>query len=305
MDKTISYRPGQMADSYAIFCVFEETLADLMQRFGRTPAAAWDDPARLADMWQRRQSLYHHLAQTAAQFWVAEQNGRLLGFARSIIRGPVQQLTEFFIRPDVQSAGVGRELLARAFPDEGLPFRSIIATMDTRAQARYLKLGLYPHFPLYYFWRVPEARPLASDLTIAPLTHTAETLATLAEIDTAVIGFRRDVDHSWLMADRAGFLVQRHGRAVGYGYVSQGGGAGPFALLHAADFPAVLAHAETAAAQAGRAHFGVEVPMCNQTAVRYLLQNGFQIDSFMALCMYNQPLGRLDQYIVTSPPFFL
>ncbi len=296
----ITYRPGTTEDSYAVFCIFEEALADLMQRMGHMQAEQWNEPEKLAQMWQWRRPLYEHLAQHACCFWVAEQDGQVIGFARAMVRGQVQQLTEFFIRPGVQSGGVGRELLARAFPDEGLPYRSIIATTDIRAQARYLKAGVYPQFPLYYFWRSPEPAAVETDLTIEPMAGPPETLATL---DMTVLNFRRDEEHAWLREDRQGYVYRRDGRVVGYGYV--GKASGPFALQNAADFPAVLAHAETALAAAGLDHFGMEVPLCNHTAVDYLLARGFQIDSFVALLMCNRPFGRLDQYIVTGPPFFL
>jgi hypothetical protein len=75
--------------------------------------------------------------------------------------------------------------------------------------------------------------------------------------------------------------------------------------LEASDFPAVLAHAEHAAAQQGREHFGIEVPMVNRKAVDHLLKRGFRIDSFIAMLMNDKPFGQFENYITTSPPFFL
>jgi hypothetical protein len=65
-----------------------------------------------------------------------------------------------------------------------------------------------------------------------------------------------------------------------------------------------LARAETEAAKDGR-EFGLEVPMVNRAAVDYLLAHGFHMDSFMALSMSDVPFGKFENYIVTSPPFFL
>ncbi len=68
----------------------------------------------------RIQPLYALLAEIAAEWWVAEDDaGRLIGYARSIERGAgygLFELSEFFVRPGHQSAGVGRALLERAFP---------------------------------------------------------------------------------------------------------------------------------------------------------------------------------------------
>ena len=84
-----------------------------------------------------------------------------------------------------------------------------------------------------------------------------------------------------------------------------GESSGPFALLDASDFPAVLAHAESTVQAAGHAHFGLEVPMVNETAVTYLLSRNFKMDVFMAMLMSERPFGNFDSYIVTSPPFFV
>lgn len=300
---SITYRVGIPADSYTIFKIFEDTYADLSRRMGSTAPTSAADPEALAHMWQERRSLYQHLAHTAEHFWIAEREGQSIGFARSINRDGVRQLTEYFVLPATQSAGVGRELLERVFPAEDAKFRSIIATTDMAAQARYLKAGVYPRFPIYYFGRKPEDVPVVSDLVFEPLTASPNDLAVLGELDQKVLGYRRDVDHQWLVSDRQGYLYYRDDTPVGYGYT--GVRNGPFALFETNDFPAVLAHAESTAAQQGREHFGVEIPMVNQTAVDYLLDHGFRMDSFIAILMTDIPFGKFENYITTSPPFFL
>lgn len=299
----VSYRPGELQDSYAVFCISEEAIADLVRRFNYGDLGQWDEPERLAKRWESRRLLFEHLAGTADQFWVAEQGGELIGYARSLVRGQVQQLTEFFIKPAGQSAGIGRELLARAFPPGRVSYRSIIATLDIRAQARYLKEGVLPKFPLYYFGKTPEPSALDDSLTAEPITDAPEMLTTLAQVDMAVLSYGRDEDHRLFLRERRGILYKRDGRVLGYGYT--GSVNGPFVLLDAADYPAVLAHAETMAAAEGVPHFGLELPMCNETAVQYLIRRGFHMDQFVALFMTNHPFGRLENVIVMSPPFFL
>ena len=126
---------------------------------------------------------------------------------------------------------------------------------------------------------------------------------TLAEIDKRVLGFTRHVDHNWLLSDRLGYLYSRNDQPVGYGYL--GVRNGPFALLDKSDFPAVLAHAESQAAAQGRTGFGIEVPMINQVVVDYLLGRGFRMDTFMAVMMNDKPFAKFENYILTSPPFFM
>jgi GNAT superfamily N-acetyltransferase len=253
-------------------------------------------------MWEERRPLYEHLARTAEHFGLAERDGRAIGFARSILRDGVRQLTELFVLPGEQSAGLGRELLARTFPANGATRRSIIASADFRAQALYLRAGVYPRFPIYYFGRTPEPITVPTDLTFEPITPTPESLQILGRLDGALLGHQRDLEHTWFLTDRQGYLYYRDNRPVGYGYV--GIRNGPFALLDASDFPAVLAHAETEAAVHGR-EFGLEVPMVNQVAVDYLLGRGYRLDSFMAVLMSDAPFGKFENYILTSPPFFM
>ena len=299
---SLHIRPGTTADSYITFCLFEETFADLSQRMGHDELTSWSDPAKLAAMWEKRRGLYEHLAVTADQYWIAEQGGKAVGFARSILRGTVRALTEFFVLPNVQSSSIGRELLARAFPTEGAKHRLVIATTDLRAQARYLKAGVFPRFPIYYFYRQPEQVRVETDLVFVKVDAN-ESMVVHTQIDTIILNLQRQSDHRWLLQNRQGYLYYRGDEPVGYGYV--GSGNGPFALLDSADFPAVLAHAENEAALAGRDHVGMEIPMVNETAVTYLLQRGFRMDSFMAYWMVDRPFGKLENYIITSPPFFL
>jgi GNAT superfamily N-acetyltransferase len=297
---SLIYRPATLDDNLAIYDIFVKTLTDLGARLGVTAITGGDDPEVMNQLWPRRRPLFEHLANTAERSWIAEQDGQAVGYARSILRDGVRQLTEFFVLPGFQSAGVGRELLSRAFPAEGAAHRIVIATIDTRAVARYSKAGVYPQFTATHFSRAPRVLPVDSDLHIRPLS--ADDLAQVDELDAQIIGYRRPVDHVWLMSQRQGFIYERAGRIVGYGYI--GYSSGPFALLASADFPAVLNHAETIAYAQERNAFGVEVPLHNRIVVQHLLNQGYEMEGFYEFFMTDVPFGRYDHYILTGPPFF-
>jgi hypothetical protein len=303
-ETAVTFEPGTTADSYAVFLLFEQVYADLLRRQGITEATSVRDPAALARTWAARRPMYQHLATTADQFWLARRRGQIIGFARSIVRDGIRLLTELFVLPGEQSAGLGRELLSRAFPLEGDERRWLLATGDLRAQALYLRSGLYPNFPAYYFWRQPRQLQLVeSDLEVKTATASAGTIQAMGDIDARILGHQRDVDHRWLLSDRHGYLYLRDGKPVGYGYIGHSNG--PFALLDEADYPAVLARAESELARLDSTHFGLEVPMVNHQAVDYLLRNGFRIGDFIAQFMSNGQTGRFGNYIMTSPPFIL
>jgi len=296
-----TYRRGAIENSYTVYTIFVRSLEDFRRRMNFQTDQA--DDSDIQTWWARRQPLYEHLARTADQFWIAEEDGAAIGYARSIRREDTLELTEFFVLPASQSAGVGRELLARAFPAEGARHRSIIATTDARAQGRYLRAGVYTHFPIYYFGRQPQAVPEPSDLLIEPFDAAGAVMDDLRAIDQEILGYTRDVDHEWLAQVKHGQLYRRAGRAVGYGYAEAG--SGPFALLDPSDYPAVLAQAAALAVARGDAEVGFEVPLVNRHAVNYLLRRGYQMDSFFAFYMCDAPRGRPENYILTSPPFFM
>lgn len=297
------YRPGTHADSRTCFDIFEQTIDDLGRRTGAPGNATANDPAA----WDIRQPLFDHLAGTGDSWWIAEDEvtGKPIGYARSILRDGVRELTEFFVLPDTQSGGVGRELLARAFSADGARHRAIVATIDPRAIARYLRTGLDARVPMIGLHGVPRNAPLATDLVREPIDPDAPPFDDLARIDQAVLDFRRDADHAWLAGQRQGWLYRRDGRAVGYGYhPSRPAWGGPYAALEAADLPTLLADGESAAAAAGHADVTFDLPLTARTGLDHLLARGFHVDPFVMLFFTDGPTEGLDRYCLTSPPFF-
>ncbi|HET9908262.1 MAG TPA: GNAT family N-acetyltransferase [Anaerolineales bacterium] len=298
---TISYRIGRMEDSQSVFEVFVKAIMDYGKRMGVMAITGGDDPAVVESLWQRRRSMFEFLAQDAAQFWVAERDGEIIAYARSIEHDGLQELTEFFVAPSHQSAGVGNELLSRAFPITEARYRTIIATLDERALYRYMKAGVYGRFPFKYFYRKAEKVDIETDLTIEPMqldTH----IEAINQIDRALLSHTRQPIHQWVKTTRDGFVYKRKKEIVGYGYV--GSSSGPFAVLDDNDFPAVLAHAESLMAEQGK-EFGAQTPLINTKAIRYFIERKYQIDSFSAIFMSNVPFGKFENYLGFSPEFFM
>jgi GNAT superfamily N-acetyltransferase len=299
----VRYRTGTFADTRAINAVGERSFDDLARRQGWNADFPELDEAGIERELVSQCSLYRHLAETGDQFWVAERHGQIVGYARSIVRGALRELTELFVLPEEQAAGIGTRLLRRAFPMNAAEHRCVLTTPDLAALAQYLKAGVSIRFPNYAFARPPQANPIQTDLSFETMTASLETLTAIGQIDAAVLGHQREVDHRWLLTERRGLLVRRDGRVVGYGYA--GKQSGPFALLDARDFPAVLSLAEALVASEGHPNFSVVVPMVNQLAIGYLLRRGFRLDPFFSYLMSDEPFGRFEQYIETTPTFFL
>lgn len=299
----VNYRRARVEDTRACFQVFYEAVEDLCRRLGVNGFSAASDPADLNAIWNPRRPLFEHLAGSTERTWLAEEEGEIFGYARSIERDGVLQLTEYFVRPGRQGAGVGRELLDRAFPHGDFRRRLLISTVDSRALARYMKAGVYGRFPIVHFSRPARALEVSGELSAEALQPTPAMLAELAGIDRAVIAYERAVEHRWLMTQRSGFLFRRGTRVLGYGYVGARY-SGPVALLDPGAWSTVMAYLEAHAA-AERWDIGFDAPMPNEGAVRYFLDNGYTADTWLTVYMADEPSGRFDRYLVTGPTFFL
>ena len=298
------FRPATDDDSDACFRLFWESISDLAARTG-TP---WEGTAH--DRWPRFRALYALLAEIAAEWWVAEdgRDGQLIGYARSIERGVdhgLFELSEFFVRPGHQSAGVGRALLERAFPLGRGEVRAIVATGDVRAVARYHRADTSIQFPILGLNGTPSP-DAAADLRLAPepITDPGD-LEEVADIERTVLGYDRGRHElEWLLDRREAYRYRDAGQTVAFAFIGPDG-TGPIAALHPEHLPDVLRHVEARAGAMGREEVGFEVPAPNVVAIRHLLGRGFRLDPFVTYLMANRPFGQFDRYLGFTPPFVL
>jgi GNAT superfamily N-acetyltransferase len=301
---TIEIRPGTSEDLFSAFVVFRLALYRLNQSLELASPENKPSPENLSAHFEIFRTYTEHLFQTADQFWVAEDEGEIIGFSRSILRDGIRQLSELFVNPDKQSQGVGKRLLESAFPFEGANNRVIISSPDVRAVTRYLNSGVKIRFSIYDWGRKPEIVPFETDLSIEPFSGSPENLAILNSIDRTILGYTREADHIWLSKIRHGYFYSRNGNVVGYSYISNR--VGPIAMLHNNDFHTALAHVEsemTKYVDDVFNEFFVTIPMINTAAVEYVLKRGCQTTPFMEHFMSDKPLGKYENYIFMDPPF--
>jgi GNAT superfamily N-acetyltransferase len=249
---------------------------------------------------------FTYLAHAAAEWWVAEDGaaGPLVGYARSIERGGLLELTEFFVEPNQQSKGLGRALLSRAFPAGRGEVRSIIATTDVRALARYYAADTTARFPVLTLTGTPSAVEPPGTLEIVQLDPTVpDLLADVGIVEHAVLGYPRSAaELRWILERREGYIYRRGSRPVGFAFVGKEG-AGPIAALEADDLAAELLHIESRAHALGVDRLSLHVPGVNAVGVRHLVGRGFQIDAWVYLLMSNHPFGQFDRFMAFSPLF--
>ncbi len=264
-------------------------------------------PGTAAEWWASDEQLQRFLARHAAEWWVTEEPDEgIVGYARSIERGGLFELTEFFVVPGRQSGGVGRALIERAFPVGRGAVRSIIATTDVRALARYYGAGTVPRFPLLTLVGAPAAGEVGGDLTpkeIDPESPADRTA--IREIERFVLEHPRgEAEIRWLREQREGYLYLRGREAVGFAFVGTGG-TGPIAALDADDLPDILLHVEDRARILGIERIELQLPAPNEVGIRHLLGRGFRFDPWVNLLMSSRPFGRFDRLVPFGPPMFL
>jgi GNAT superfamily N-acetyltransferase len=114
----------------------------------RAVAAAHD----LLGDWPEPPDWLDFLARTG-ELWVAREDGDVAAFAGVVRANGVAHLTDLFVAPDRLGGGLGRTLLAAAFPAEGP--RTTFASSDPRAVALYVRAGLRPLAPMLYLAGTP------------------------------------------------------------------------------------------------------------------------------------------------------
>jgi GNAT superfamily N-acetyltransferase len=145
MPAEFNIRRGTPSDNRAAFDVSMLAMKDLFRRHGYE----WKlEPEAL---WKVLEPFVAHLAEHASEWWIAEDrtDGKLIGYARSVERDGLFELSELFVRPDNQSAGLGKLLLEKAFPSGRGEVRAIIATHDVRGLARYYGAGTAARFLMF------------------------------------------------------------------------------------------------------------------------------------------------------------
>ena len=295
------YRPFAPKDREAAFRLFRESIHAYMLGLGMVDAHA---PIDYDGNWRRQQDLYRHLEQTAAEDWVAQDDdGALVGWARSVERDGHLQLTHFFVAPGTQGAGVGRQLLHRAFPPGRGRQRSIIATTSPGALSLYLRHGVDYQCMAFSFIGRPQARADdEGDLRIERVQPAADTLDRLVEIDAQVLGFRRAVDLEYFMCRQPVYLAWRADCLAGYAFGSDGLSSGPAAALRPQDLPALLRRVEASACDAGVDELLLMIPARAADAVNWALTSGYRIDPFYEVLLANTPM-QLDRYLLTDSTF--
>lgn len=296
----ILFRQAGPADLEATYEVFVAAADDLRARSGRPPID--DTPQRRAWAIPFRR---HALAHDAERFWVAEAKGRVAGFGIATLRERLWYLAALHVLPSFQGRGVGRELLQRCLAAvDGPGAVRIVISESTQpvSNALYATHGMYPWAPILHMEGAIPAGMDGQGLDREIVVGEDEALWPLHEIDRAVLGTARPVDHLYWLGrpGLTGLLFRRRGKTVGYAYASASGQVGPAAVRSPTDLPHVVSASLRSAAELGATRASLVVPGHCRAAVAHLLANGFRYGESINLLLASRPFGHLDRYLVSA-----
>jgi GNAT superfamily N-acetyltransferase len=281
--------------------MFRTVLGDFMLAKG---IAADEDSDDLDEYFKHQQNYYVHLEKHASEDWVAEDDqNNIVGWARSIERDDHLQLTHFFVDTKTQDAGVGHALLDKAFPLGRGKQCSIIATVNPRALSLYLRYGVSFQGMAFSLNGRPKFRTLDTDLDIELAEPSTQKLNAVLDIDSAILGYRREPEIEFFMNNQPIFLFRREGKLASYAFGYGNHTIGPAATLSKIDMPALMHQIEQSALAGGADSIELVIPAMADNAVRWALESGYKMDSFHEFLLSSNLDMKLDRYLITQSSF--
>ena len=268
------FRPARESDLASMYLVYYLNEVSEAEAVTATPP-------------QRVPETLRHVFETGAMY-VAEEDGVILAFAGAITRGSVTFLTDLFVRPKIQSSGLGKTLLSHVLLREQ-PIHCTMSSTDPRAQALYTRVGMQPVFPHYNLqWQRRAEQEPAIPNTEHEVSEGRAGDPEFVRWDAHISGRNRPEDHVfWAKQQECVPLwFRRRGATVGYGYVrleaatpltSEKWVVGPVGVS-APEYAAecVLAATRWVQQKAGEVRMRIDVPGPHPVLAS-LLERGFQI----------------------------
>jgi GNAT superfamily N-acetyltransferase len=311
----VSYREGTPRDLPATFAVSERAIHDVAVRQGVMPPGTHPTDTSIRTHWLRQRPMIEFLAaQPGGRYWMAEKQGAIVGFARVVAFGAIEELTELMVEPGHQGEGIGRGLLDRCWPGDPTPEVGRVVV----ASGAPADLTLYPDFgvmPVTGHWhlrarteRYLERRAQEVDVR-EPNVHVLAPPRAVAEwqrLEPAAIQHERPALHEFFGRDRTCLAtVDPDGQATALCWVSSHGEIGPAVGVAPEDLvPVVLAALDRVA----KSQEPDELSLFCTTIAWWLLRRlrglGFRV-YWPSWVMCSIPLPGLDRYVPTRPPHLL
>jgi GNAT superfamily N-acetyltransferase len=245
------------------------------------------------------------------EFWIAEDEGEIVGSAFSWACGDFWFLAELFVAPRMQGSGIGRQLLRQALrhADQAkAKTRALITfTFNTVSQGLYVRHGMFPRLPVYMF--NVDRNSLSNSGSYAWLEFrraeaSGRHLATLGALDTSVLGVSRENHHKYLLNDPTmrGYFLNDGNDCIGYAYIAATGHVGPLAVIKRDVMDSAFNRALMIAAEGESDRISAFLPGNCETALRVAANHRMRI-TFPMVLVSDREFGDWTRYLPRNPGF--
>jgi N-acetylglutamate synthase-like GNAT family acetyltransferase len=312
----VQFRDGRVADERAAFELGERALAQTARSMGVRGAQQADlDGEELERRWSRRRRMVEFVgAQEGTRFVVCEGPEGLVGFARVLDFGRMEELSQVMVEPSWHGRGIGRELLERCWSGAPSPAvgRLVVAAGSMVDLSLYTEFGVMPVTGHWHLAeraeRYVERRQHEYEST-EPDVHVLEEDRAVGEwkrLEPRAIGFERPALHEFLGRERSCLACMgEDGLASALCWVSGDGDIGPGVAATSEDLLPVLLAALDRVAKAREPE---ELHVFCTTDAWWLLRRlrglGFRL-FWPSWVLCSVPLPGLDRYVPTRPALML
>jgi GNAT superfamily N-acetyltransferase len=310
-----AYREGRTRDLRATFAISALAVHATATRMGLI-AGPPPSLAQIEREWESQRELVEFVAaQPGGSYWICEEDGEPVGYARVCRCTDMEQLTELMVLPSHHGRGIGRGLLERCFPTDPTPElgRLVVAAGAPADLTLYSDFGVMP-VAGHWHLRMPaseyaERRAREIDST-DPAVHALEGSRAAAEwklLEPPAVGHRRPELHDFFARTRSCLATMDpdSGGATALCWVGPSGDVGPAVALTPADLvPVVLAALDRVAKTIEPPSFGVYCSTDSWWLLRRLRKLGFRVH-WPGWVMSSIPLPGLDRYLPMRPPHLL
>lgn len=314
MNSALNFREGGPRDIEASFDLSQRAMHHAAVRQRITDRDLGQD--EISDLWSRQRTLVEFLAaQEDARLWVCEDGEELIGFARVVRFGDMEELNELMIHPEYQHRGIGRELLERCWPGDPSPEmgRVCVAVGTPDNLSLYTEFGV---MPIAGHWHMlqrteqyREQRSLEIDSTEPGVSMLKGDRAAgeWKRLEPAALGYDRSALHDFFGRDRVclASMDMEAGNARALCWVSNKGEIGPAVGATTEDLvPVVLAALDRVAVTQEPEYLRLFCTTTSWWLLRRLRGLRFQV-FWPAWVMSSVPIPGLDRYAPAMPPQLL
>ena len=307
------FREGRSRDLRVTFGLFERALASAAQSLGIEPPGSEPSETEIEKRWRRSRSLVEFLAAQEGCYWVCEEGGVIVGYARVVRFDGMEELTEVMVGPSHQGRGIGRGLMQRCWPDPPTPDLSRLVV----AAGTLVDLSLYTDFgtmPITGHWHMRQRtetylkrRAVETDVT-EEAVHVLKDDRAVAEwkrLEPPAIGHDRPLLHEFFGRERTCLATLEDGEVTGLCWVSAEGDIGPGVGVNAeALVPMALAALDRVAKAKEPEYLSIFVTTESWWLLRRLRELGFRV-FWPSWIMCSEPPPALDRYLPTRPSYIL